>query len=316
MLQCQHQIQLQNKGRTFFTVSNYDRQDVFCSGRERKWTRVIFLLHGFPENNTSYNKVWSVLLDSAPRNERVLLLAPTMRGYEPSSQGEQYDYKMSDLAGDVSSWIKSISPNGAPVHLVGHDWGAIVAFKTASMYPELVTSMACMAIPYITNLRLWEFAWYCPDQIYYSTYMFTMQFSWLYQKRLSDTSSCSSYLDKLWRYWSPTWNYTKDEIDSVKRTLNEPGVIDASTAYYRCLASPLNIRDRRWNVDFEKVPTLMLGGEQDGCMNKKLYHLEAKKLANNPFVKVKILSNVGHFLHREDPTTVGELISYWFKEYP
>lgn len=315
MIQGQYKIQLRNGERIFSTFSNYDNHDVFCSGGERKWTRVIFLLHGFPDNNRSFNSVWTVILDSVPEDEKVLLLAPSMRGYEPSSQGEQCDYKMSDLAGDVRSWIKDISPDGIPVHLVGHDWGAIVAFKTASMYPEMITSMACLAIPYITNIRLWEFAWYFPDQIYHSSYMFTMQFGWLYKKRLSDTSS-NSYLDGLWRCWSPTWNYTVDEIDSVKRTLQEPGVIDASTAYYRCIANPLNISNRRWNVDFKKVPTLLLGGERDGCMNEKLYRLEASKLANNPYVKVKTISNVGHFLHREDPTKVGELITDWFSEYP
>nr|ABE98167.2 epoxide hydrolase [Debaryomyces hansenii] len=315
MMQGQYKIQLQNGQRVSSTLSNYDKRDVFCKDAKRKWTRVIFLLHGFPDNNTSYNNVWKVILESVPEDEKVLLLAPSMRGYEPSSQGEQSDYRMSDLANDVKSWITSISPDGVPVHLLGHDWGAIVAFKTASMYPELVRSMACLAIPYITNIRLWEFAWYCPDQIYHSSYMFTMSFPWLYKNRLSDTSS-NSYLDRLWRCWSPTWDYTKDEIDSVKRTFKEPGVIDASTAYYRCLANPLNISDRRWKVDFEKVPTLLLGGERDGCMNVKLYHLEANKLASNPHVSVKILSNVGHFLHREDPTKVGELISDWFSEYP
>lgn len=310
----QFEIQLRSENRVFTTLSNLNEKEVFSRDGKRKWSRVIFFLHGFPDNKSSFNEVSQVILDSFPRNERILLLSPSMRGYEPSSQGKQSDYKMSDLAKDVHSWIVSISTNETPVHLVGHDWGAIVAFKTASMYPDLVTSIACLAIPYLTNIRPWEFIWYFPDQFYYSSYMFTMQFQWLYKKRLSDTSE-GSYLDKLWRYWSPSWNYTAHEIDTVKKTFQEPGVIDAATAYYRCIANPLNRFESRWEVDFAKVPTLMLGGEEDGCMNKKLYELEATKLAGIPSVKVKILANVGHFLHREDPRKVGELISDWFEEH-
>lgn len=311
----QFQIGLHNGKRVFTTLSNFSEPEIFCYKKNRKWTRVIILLHGFPDTNTTYNDIWPLLLNSFPEDMGILLLAPTMRGYEPSSQGPEDEYRVIDLADDVKTWIASIDLSGVAVHLIGHDWGAIVAFKTANLYPELITSMVCLAIPYLANIRIWEYALYCPQQIYYSSYMFTMQISWLYRSKLSDTSE-NSYLDSLWKFWSPTWKYHNEAIDEVKKTFHKPGVIDASTAYYRCIANPLNFSSRRWAVDFDKVPTLVLGGEKDGCMNKGLYDLEYSKLKDTPNVQVKTLPNIGHFLHREEPRLVAELISDWFSQFP
>lgn len=52
MIQEQYNIELRNGQRVSLTLSNYDKRDVFCKDAKRKWTRVIFLLHGFPDNNT------------------------------------------------------------------------------------------------------------------------------------------------------------------------------------------------------------------------------------------------------------------------
>ncbi|CUM68637.1 uncharacterized protein PRCAT00006364001 [Priceomyces carsonii] len=308
------EVVLSNGKKKFTAISNLSEAKIFCARNERKWTRIILLLHGFPDNNTSFNEVVPIISNSFKEDNETLLLSPAMRGYEPSSQGKFDEYSSTDLANDVKAWLDSIDPGDIPIHLVGHDWGAIAAFKAASLYPDLISSMVCLAIPYIHNIRIWELLWYVPEQIFLSSYMITMQFASLYRPKLSQTDN-SSYLDQLWSYWSPTWNYDRSDIERVRKTLLGPGVIDAATAYYRCIASPLNFSGRRWEVDFEKVPTLLLGGEKDRCMSKKLYELEIKKLHHNKKADVKILSNLGHFLHREDPLKVGELIADWFKKY-
>lgn len=82
----QHTLQLQHGERRFTTFSNYSESEVFNTSKSRKWKRVIFLLHGFPDNNTTYNGIWPSLLE-AFADDRVLLLAPLMRGYETTSLG-------------------------------------------------------------------------------------------------------------------------------------------------------------------------------------------------------------------------------------
>lgn len=304
------EITLTNGSRSFSAHSSHPQLAIT---NPRSFDRVIFFIHGFPDNYDSYNKVLP-LVSKHYGKKKVLLIAPLLRGYEPSSQGPDTEYKMSDIAGDVRAWILQIVPNKeVPVHLVGHDWGAIVTFKTCSMYPDLITSAVTMAIPYIANLRPWHYLLYAPRQLYCLTYFFTMQYAFVYRQKFGNLLE-PGYLDDLWRYWSPKWDFSS-EIDSVRKTLNGPGVLDAATGYYRNLFRPSIIQERKWIVDFEKVPTLILGGDRDGCMVSELYELEARLLASKPKVKVQLLSNLGHFMHREDPVKVGELICDWFDKY-
>lgn len=301
-------IKLRHDGREFSAISSHKHQQVFARRISRPWLKVIILLHGFPDNNTSYVGVWPILAEAFPLT---LLLAPAMRGYEPSSVGKDSEYRISDLANDVKAWLEQLGDlQGVPVHLVGHDWGAIAAYKTAMLFPELLTSMVTLAIPLMSNIKPWELAVKCPQQLYLSSYFFTMQYRFLYGPKFH-----GDYLDQLWRYWSPTWKFTEQDIGPVRETLAQPGVLDAATAYYRCLFRLANIKDRKWIVDFEKVPTLILGGEADGCMSSRLLEIQRGKLAGNPNVKVQTMAGLGHFLHREDPRKVGEAIVEWLKTH-
>lgn len=272
---------------------------------------MIFLLHGFPDNNTTYNGVWDSLL-TAFSNDRVLLLAPAMRGYEPSSLGPDQDYKLSDHASDVMAWIDSIQPGSVPVHVVGHDWGACIAYKTASLYPDSVTSMVCMSIPYLRKNRGWEYLLKVPIQMYYSSYMLTMQRESWYKPRF-EKSGPDSYLDSLWKYWSPGWNYPREDIESVRQTLSQKGVLDGATAYYRCMLNPRNIK-QVWSVDFAKVSTMIVAGENDQCMVSTLFKMDREKLKNEKNVLVKLVPRTGHFLQREDPKVVAEILIDWIQK--
>lgn len=304
-----HKITLHNGRLAFSAWSTHSQLAVQNLAR---FERLLVLIHGFPDNNDSYHSVMPLLEHHYGSN--VLVVAPLLRGYERLSQVDDREYRMVDIAQDVKAWITEIVPNGEiPVHLVGHDWGAIIAFKTASLYPELITSMVTLAIPYISNLKPWEMAWHAPQQLYLSSYFMTMQFKWLYSFKFGDLG-VPGYLDQLWLYWLPDWDF-RAEITSVRATLGEQGVLDAATAYYRNLFRAHNFAERKWLVDFNKVPTLILGGEKDGCMTLALFELESRVLAPLPHVKVQLLSGVGHFLHREDPTKVAELICDWFEKY-
>lgn len=304
-----HRVILTNGSRSFTTWSSHPQQDLVPAN----FDRVIFFLHGFPDNNDTWNNIVPEVKANY-RGQTVLTLCPLLRGYEASSIGDDHDYKVHHLAEDIRAWILQIVPNKEiPVHLVGHDWGAIATFKAAEEYPELVTSCVTLAIPYIANLHLWHLVWYAPIQGYLSSYFITMQWAWLYGSKFGNLLK-KGYLDELWSYWSPGWDFSED-IKSVRKTLAQPGVLQATTAYYRNLFRLKDISRRRWIVDFEKVPTLLLGGEKDGCMSHKVYELESRVLAPQAKVKVQLLSGVGHFLHREDPKKVAELICDWLQKY-
>lgn len=301
----QFQFKLAHGTKSHTVLCNYPESQISA----QNWSKIILLIHGFPDDNTTFNSIWPLLLSKYPESKRVLILAPLQRGYEESSKAENgLDYSARHMAQDLKIWIDLVNPDHTvPVHLVGHDWGAIATYKAASLYPDCITSAVTMAIPYLGNVNPLKIALLCPLQIYYSSYFITMHIASLYNSKFTAKDNYA-YLDSLWKYWSPNWGYTPKDIESTKKTLSATGVIDHASAYYRAYSA--NLRAERFPVvDFDKVPTLILAGQTDGCMYHKMFDL-MRPSANAVVHKIP---EVGHFMHREDPVQIAELISNWIE---
>jgi pimeloyl-ACP methyl ester carboxylesterase len=92
---------------------------------------IVLLLHGFPERAASWSAVMDQLNEAGFRT-----IAPDQRGYSPGARPKRRrDYRVGALVDDVVALIDTI---GAPVHLVGHDWGANIAWVTAGLRPDLM----------------------------------------------------------------------------------------------------------------------------------------------------------------------------------
>lgn len=301
-----HSIKLSNGSRSFTTISNFPREQVFAKGVSRPWNRIVVLVHGFPDNNYSYTEFIPEL--EASLGKKTLIVAPLLRGYEVLSQGPFTEYTPNDMAADIKAWIECLDYSNVPVNVLGHDWGAVGTFRALQLYPHLISLAVTLAIPYVTGIARWKLAWAAPQQLYLSSYMLTMQFPLLYRYRFLEASD---YLQRLWLYWSPTWKCTDEDLALVKATLDEK-TIDHATAYYRCLASIGNLKQFTNYIDFEQTPLLVLGGSQDGCMSRGLFDLGAKEFAHKKGIKVQVVDGVGHFLHREDPKRIAAMALDWF----
>jgi len=90
----------------------------------------LLLLHGFPE----YGGAWA---DLAPHlTDRFHCIAPDQRGYGQSWAPDDVAlYRGSQLVGDMAALIEQI---GGPLTVMGHDWGAAVAYGLAMFRPDLV----------------------------------------------------------------------------------------------------------------------------------------------------------------------------------
>ncbi|ODV80722.1 epoxide hydrolase, soluble [Suhomyces tanzawaensis NRRL Y-17324] len=307
-----HEIILENGPLAFTTLSNHSAADVFTT-TSRKWNRVVLLLHGFPDDHTTFQPIWQKLLDAFD-GSKVLLLAPKMRGYERSSQPSPPAYSLKDIAGDVRSWIISLNASSVPVHIIGHDWGAVVSYETATLYPDLVSSMACLAIPFVRGIKPWTLVGAAPSQLWLSSYMVRMQLPLFYLSRLQETGD-DSYLDYLWKTWSPTWKYSKNDIARLKAAFADEKVVHSTTAYYRGIADPRNVKQLRFDINFQKVPTLVLGGQVDGCMSRGLFDVSRQHFAHIPNLRIEVVPGVGHFMHREDPEAISGLLIEWFQKH-
>jgi len=102
----------------------------------------VVLLHGFPQLNTTWNAVIDRLVAQGYR-----CLAPNQRGYSPGARPpHRRDYVVDELVADVVALIDEAEL--PKVHLVGHDWGATVAWAMAAQRPDRLATMTALSVPH------------------------------------------------------------------------------------------------------------------------------------------------------------------------
>ena len=264
---------------------------------------VVLCLHGFPDNAGSFRHQLPALAEAGYR-----AISLTLRGYEPGSIPADGDYTMETIATDILAVIDSLATG--PVHLVGHDWGAAVAYVVAAASPERFKSLTVMAVPHAgrfarEGLRI-------PKQLRLSWYMGFFNIPWLSDWVVQRQDY--AFIRKLWRDWSPGWQPEPGVLDDVIQTLSQPGVRSAALGYYRAALSIkallVSAEEAHYAVP---VPTLALTGERDRCIDSRVFELLMKPQDFPRGLTVERVSNAGHFLHQEQPQRVNELILEWLE---
>jgi epoxide hydrolase 4 len=102
---------------------------------------VVVLIHGFPD----YWRTWTGLIEQLRPNYRVLAL--DCRGYNLSDQPQGIEhYTLEVLAGDVAALIAAEGAESATI--VGHDWGAAIAWQFAQRYPQQTDGLVVLSVPH------------------------------------------------------------------------------------------------------------------------------------------------------------------------
>ncbi|MGW2420893.1 alpha/beta fold hydrolase [Streptomyces sp. NPDC001709] len=102
---------------------------------------LVVLLHGFPESWHSWHHQFGPLAAAGFR-----VVAPDQRGYGRSDRPEAVDaYTILHLVGDVVALVQALGEEQA--YVVGHDWGAPVAWHTALLRPDVVRAVAGLSVP-------------------------------------------------------------------------------------------------------------------------------------------------------------------------
>ncbi|MGF1429551.1 alpha/beta fold hydrolase [Kitasatospora sp. LaBMicrA B282] len=102
---------------------------------------LVLLLHGFPESWYAWRHQFAPLAAAGYR-----VVAPDQRGYARSERPERLDaYTLPQLVGDVIGLVRALGEEQAVV--VGHDWGAPVAWLSAAVRPDVVRAVAGLSVP-------------------------------------------------------------------------------------------------------------------------------------------------------------------------
>jgi pimeloyl-ACP methyl ester carboxylesterase len=104
--------------------------------------RLVLLLHGFPQTSYEWREQLTALGEAGYR-----AIAPDQRGYSPGARPEGVDHYVMDLlVADVMGIVDTLGLD--QFDLVGHDWGAAVAWHVAGRYPERVRTLTIVSVPH------------------------------------------------------------------------------------------------------------------------------------------------------------------------
>jgi pimeloyl-ACP methyl ester carboxylesterase len=267
---------------------------------------VVLLLHGFPDSPATFS--WQI---KALAEAGYQAVAMSMRGYETSSQPVDGDYHAIRMAEDVVAWISQLGHTS--VHLIGHDWGANIAYATAALAPDILRSLTTLAVPH--PVRFGEAYAASQDQQRRSAYI--LEFLAPGFEDVIVANDCA-YLKDLWRTWSPGWDAPPSLFDEVRDVFGRPGVAKAALEYYRQGLDSVSIAGQQTAELLTQpiqVPTLGICGKDDDCIPPDIF-TNAMRPDDFPVeLQVECVAAAGHFLHCERPDEVNRLILRWLSSH-
>jgi pimeloyl-ACP methyl ester carboxylesterase len=137
--------------------------------------RPVVLLHGFPDTGRLWRHQVTALAGAGFK-----VIVPDMRGYGASDRPDDIGaYNVLFLVADIGAVLDHAGVERA--HVVGHDWGAAVAWALASVAPERVDHLVALSVGHPSSFFAGDFS-----QQEKSWYMLLFQFPGIAERWLSD----------------------------------------------------------------------------------------------------------------------------------
>ncbi|WP_280401825.1 alpha/beta fold hydrolase [Nocardia carnea] len=245
----------------------------------------VLLLHGFPQSAASWDLVAERLTAQGVRS-----YAPEQRGYSPGARPDDVDsYSLSELRADVVGLCDALGLER--VHLVGHDWGAIVAWEVAARHPERITSLTAVSVPHPAAFaRAREID---PEQAERSGYMaFFQQPDAPEELLLADGCAGlrAGFGDAV----------PADLVARHIARLSAPGAMTAALNWYRAAG------DSWSSVPVVEVPTTFVWSDGDMAVTRSGVDASVEYVAAE--YRLEVLHRVSHWIPEEAPEALSRMI--------
>jgi pimeloyl-ACP methyl ester carboxylesterase len=217
----------------------------------------VVLLHGFPEFWYGWRAQIPALAKAGYR-----VIVPDQRGYNLSDKPKGIKaYRVDALVGDVIGLVEALGHE--QIDLVGHDWGAAVAWAAALSHPKRVRRLGILNVPHPAVML--RFLRRDPEQLRRSWYIFFFQLPWLpeYSLRQNDWRNAVRSL----RGSGKIHTFTNEDITEYKMAWSQPGAMSAMLNWYRAAVRHRPKLPRNPRV---KAPTLMMWGMRDAALSHRM----------------------------------------------
>jgi pimeloyl-ACP methyl ester carboxylesterase len=240
----------------------------------------VILLHGFPDAWFGWNQQIVALANKGFR-----VIVPDQRGYNLSDKPTgKKSYHMEILVQDLLGLADSLNLN--KFHLVGHDFGAMVAWYTAIYFPERINKLVIANVPHpnvMTDYLRRNFS-----QIRKSWYAFFFRIPLIPERlvRVRNWKFLSSAMAK---------GLTAEELNRYRNAWLQPSAMNSMINWYRMFGKKFSVKPKSLVID---LPTIILWGKQDPHLSYQMAELSTK-MCNN--CKLVTFETASHWVHQDEP---------------
>ncbi|MBI4818455.1 MAG: alpha/beta hydrolase [Deltaproteobacteria bacterium] len=256
------------------------------------------LLHGFPEGWWGMRRQIDPLVAAGYR-----VMVPDQRGYGSSARPTAVrDYRLDALTTDMIGLIDAAGRDKAFV--VGHDWGAAVAWWMAVLHPDRLEKLVAMNVPHPVVMR--RTLRTSRTQLTRSWYALAFQIPFL-----ADTGIAHTHiLEDLIRRSARSGTFSEEDFAIYRDGWSQPGALTAMIAWYR---AAFRHPPRPPDSERVRVPTHLVWGAKDNFVGVEMAE---PSLALCDSGRLTLFPEATHWVHHEEAEAIGKLIVEFFGARP
>lgn len=245
----------------------------------------VLLLHGFPDSRHLWRHQVGPLVDAGFR-----VIAPDLRGFGDAPKPEAVDdYRLTASMKDVTGILDRLSV--PRVRLVGHDWGAALAWTIAAAHPDRIDRLTVLSVGAggtsgTTTIEQREKSWY---------FLF-FQFEGIAEAWLTRDD---------WRLFRE-WSRGQGDVDRYLKDLARPGALTAALNWYRANVRPRPPVER--SAVPAKIPCAVMGvwSDRDPFLTEK--HVKhSHERVSGPW-RYETIAGAGHWMMLDRPDELNRLL--------
>ncbi|MBV8387790.1 MAG: alpha/beta hydrolase [Acidimicrobiia bacterium] len=246
---------------------------------------LVLLLHGFPQTSWEWRSQLQALGDAGYR-----VVAPDQRGYSRRARPEGVvNYEVQHLVADVlaiADWL-----GGHQFHLVGHDWGAAVAWAVGGTHQERLRTLNIVSVP---HPKAFAMALESKEQQDRSSYITVFRQEGKAEELLSED-------DFMRLRVMLTGAGSPEDAEEYVRVLKAPGALTAALNWYRAMKPGL-VGD----IGAVTVPTMFVWSTNDPALGREGAEATGQ-FVDGPY-RFEILEGISHWIPEQAADELNRLL--------